>query len=328
MTTLFYETPEKGTKFFKDLPVQDAYGNKTVLPCYMIRGLEEGPKLCVTSGVHGTEYPGIAANLKLYHDIDPAKLKGTIIGCAMCNFEAFTHKTMFVNPQDNKNLNEVFPGNPDGTITEVIANTLLQLASCADYHIDMHSGDRQEYLNPYVFYHRNSAGRTDIDEMSLKMAKAYGLEYIAITESAGKGASDIRNFYTSVSELGIPCIQPEIGGLGLVDKKTKTLHYNGLRSVLDMLGMYEAEEVTSADRQVELDSFYRLKAEHDGVFNCYVDPGEKITKGQKLGNITDFHGDKELQEFFAEDDGVCCWRMASLAANKGDALLALGTENS
>ena len=190
----------------------------------------------------------------------------------------------------------------------------------------MHSGDRQEYLNPYVFYHRNSAGRTDIDEMSLKMAKAYGLEYIAITESAGKGASDIGNFYTSVSELGIPCIQPEIGGLGLVDKKTKTLHYNGLRSVLDMLGMYEAEEVTSADRQVELDSFYRLKAEHDGVFNCYVDPGEKITKGQKLGNITDFHGDKELQEFFAEDDGVCCWRMASLAANKGDALLALGTE--
>ena len=64
------------------------------------------------------------------------------------------------------------------------------------------------------------------------------------------------NFYASVSELGIPCIQPEIGGLGLVDDETMTLHYNGVRNVLDMLGMYEAQEVTVNENQVALDSFW------------------------------------------------------------------------
>ena len=324
MTTLFYETVKKGSKLIKDIPVQAPDGTSTVLPCYIINGAEEGPDICITSGVHGTEYPGIAANLKLYHDIDPAKLKGSISGCIMCNYEAFLHKTMFVNPVDGKNLNEVFPGNPNGTLTEIIATTLMQLVSRSDYHIDMHSGDRQEYLNPYVFYHKNSAGRSDIDETALEMAKAYALDYIAVTEFYGEGASDIGNFYASVSELGIPCIQPEIGGLGLVDEKTKMLHYNGLRNVLDMLGMYKAEPRTVNNNQTLLESFYRLKSQFDGVFNCYVEPGELVKKGQPLGNITNMHADKVLQEFTAEADGVCCWRMASLAANKGDALLAMG----
>ncbi len=168
MTTLFYETVKKGSKLIKDIPVQAPDGTSTVLPCYIINGAEEGPDICITSGVHGTEYPGIAANL------------------IMCNYEAFLHKTMFVNPVDGKNLNEVFPGNPNGTLTEIIATTLMQLVSCSDYHIDMHSGDRQEYLNPYVFYHKNSAGRSDIDETALEMAKAYALDYIAVTEFYGE----------------------------------------------------------------------------------------------------------------------------------------------
>ncbi len=324
MTTLFYETVNKGSKLIKDIPVQASDGTSTVLPCYIIKGAEKGPKICITSGVHGTEYPGIAANLKLFHDIDPAKLKGTITGCTMCNYESFLHKTMFVNPIDGKNLNEVFPGNPNGTLTEVIATTLMQLVSCSDYHIDMHSGDRQEYLHPYVFYHKNSAGRDDIDSQALQMAKTYALDYVASTEFYGKGASDMGNFYASVSELGIPCIQPEIGGLGLVDDETMTLHYNGVRNVLDMLGMYEAQEVTVNENQVALDSFYRMKSQYDGVFNCFVSPGEAVKAGQLLGNITDMHGEKVLQEFHAEANGVCCWRMASLAANKNDTLLAMG----
>ena len=330
MTTLFYETVTRGSKLIKDIPVRASDGTSTILPCYIIKGAEDGPEICITSGVHGTEYPGIAANLKLYHDIDPELLKGTIIGCTMCNYESFLSKSMYINPIDGKNLNEVFPGNPNGTLTEVIANVLMQLVSCADYHIDMHSGDRQEYLYPYVFYHKNSAGRDDIDNQALKLAKAYGLDYVAATEFYGNGSSDIGNFYASVSELGIPCIQPEIGGLGLVDQDTVTLHYNGIMNVLEMLNMYRTPDAPEADEsrnQIQLKRFYRVKSQHDGVFNCFISPGQSVRKNQYLGNITDIHGENVLQEFYAEENGVCCWRMASLAANKNDVLLALGTSN-
>lgn len=98
MTTLFYETVKQGSKLIKDIPVQASDGTSTVLPCYIIKGAEKGPKICITSGVHGTEYPGIAANLKLFHDIDPAKLKGTLTGCTMCNYESFCIRPCLLIP--------------------------------------------------------------------------------------------------------------------------------------------------------------------------------------------------------------------------------------
>ena len=69
---------EKGDKWIKDIPVCDEAGTETSFPFYVIAGENDGPVLCITSGVHGTEYPGIGANLTLYHEIEPSQLSGTI----------------------------------------------------------------------------------------------------------------------------------------------------------------------------------------------------------------------------------------------------------
>lgn len=325
MTTLLGEDIRPGTKLFKDMDISDCAENRTKLPYYVIAGSQPGPTLCITSGVHGTEYPGIAANLKLYNTIDPARLKGTVIGCVMCNYEAFVRKQMFVNPIDRKNLNEVFPGSLSGTVTEVLAYVLLnRFVAGADFHIDMHSGDSIEYLFPYVFYHRNSAGRTDVDEQALRMAQAYGLTYIASTELQGRGASDRGNFYASVSEMGVPSIQPEIGGIGLADEKSIGLHYQGALNVMHSLGMLKPETVTACEDQIQLQRFLRLRASHSGVYYPRFDPGDRVKKGDTLAVVADFHGQKELERFTAEEDCVVLWRMAGLAAGCGDALMALG----
>lgn len=325
MFKLLEESYKKGTKAFKDHTIYDNFNNKTIIPYYVIVGEEDGPVICITSGVHGTEYPGIGANLKLYHDISPKGLKGIIIGCPMCNYEAFIQRTMFVNPLDQKNLNNLFPGNSTGSITEKIAHTLLnEFVSKVDYHIDMHSGDSIEHLYPYVFYHRNSKNNKKLDEISRKMAQTYALDYIAVTELDGNGASDKGNFYSSSTELGIPSIQPEIGGIGLIENKTKMLHYNGVKNVLSYLKMIEADDTTTNNNQTELASFYRLSSNNDGVFNAFVEPGQKINKGDILANITDYHGDNELEVLIAKDKGVVLWLMSSLATKKGDTLMAIG----
>ena len=112
---------EKGDKWIKDIPVCDEAGTETSFPFYVIAGEKDGPVLCITSGVHGTEYPGIGANLTLYHEIEPSQLSGTIIGVPQCNFASFQAKVPFVNPLDGKNLNDTFPGDAAGTITERLA---------------------------------------------------------------------------------------------------------------------------------------------------------------------------------------------------------------
>lgn len=326
MFPIFQEEIKPESKFIKDIPVSDSSGQSTILPCYGIFGREPGPVLCVTSGVHGAEYPGIDANLQLYRTVEPQNLKGTIIGCFLCNYEAFREKTMFVNPLDQKDLNHTFPGDPQGSVTQRMAHVLLtQLVATADYHIDMHSGDSMEYLHPYVFYHKNPAGRSHVDEASRRMASAYGLDYIAATQLDGNGDSDRGNFYSSASEAGIPSIQPELGGMGLADAADTSLHYQGLLNVLALLHMYQPSGTTVNHNQRELAGFYRLKASYSGVYHRLVSPGQQFQRGEKLAIITDCHGQKELECFTAPENGVVLWTMGCLAAKQGDTLLALGS---
>ena len=314
---------KRGDKFITDYELCDGDGRTVSFPYYVIAGCKEGPALCVTSGVHGTEYPGIGANLKLYHDIDPQQLSGTIIGVPQCNFASFKAKVPFVNPLDGKNLNDTFPGSPDGTITEKLCYTLVhEFAAKADYHIDMHSGDSIEYLYPYAFYHINPADE-NVTAVSRQMARDYGLDYVSYTETAGKGATDKGNFYAAVCELGIPSIQPEIGGIGLIEEKTKMLHYNGAKNTLIKLGMLDGT-VTANENQKELSRFYRLRSEYDGIYHCFVSPGEKVFKGQRLAVLTDYHGEETYTEFYAEEDSVVLWVMSTFAACKGDNLMAIG----
>lgn len=320
---IFNRDIKPGDKFIENYRVSDSAGRETILPYYVICGQKPGPCLCITSGVHGTEYPGIGANLKLYQDIDPKDLNGTIIGVPQCNFPSFCERVPFVNPLDGKNLNDTFPGNREGTITERLCYTLVhEIAAKADYHIDMHSGDSIEYLHPYAFYHINDE-KPQVTEASRQMAVCYGLDYVSHTETDGAGATDRGNFYSAVSQLGIPSIQPEIGGIGLIEEKTKLLHYNGAKNVLSSLGMLEGVSTGNTSPK-ELSRFYRLQSKYDGVFHCLVSPGEVVKAGQRLAYITDYHGQQIYCEFFAEKDSVILWVMAALAARRGDNLMAIG----
>lgn len=322
LKVLNYEI-KKGDKFMVDVPVSDGEGRETTFPLYVIAGEKDGPVLCITSGVHGTEYPGIGANLSLYHEIKPEELAGTMIGVPQCNFASFKGKVPFVNPLDGKNLNDTFPGRVDGTVTERLCYTLVhEVAAKADYHIDMHSGDSIEWLYPYAFYHISEKDER-VTETARTLAKVYGLDYVSYTETDGAGATDRGNFYAAVSELGIPSIQPEIGGIGLIEEETKMLHYEGARNVMKHLGMLCGSPAENP-RQKELSRFYRLRAEKDGIYNCFVTPGEKVKKGQRLAVLTDYHGMEVYREFYAEDDSVILWVMSTLAACKGDNLMAIG----
>ena len=53
---------KRGTKLRAMLPVPDTM---TKIPLTVINGVEDGPTLLITAGIHGGEYPGIAAAIEL-----------------------------------------------------------------------------------------------------------------------------------------------------------------------------------------------------------------------------------------------------------------------
>jgi predicted deacylase len=80
---------------------------------------------------------------------------------------------------DGKNLNRVYPGKADGTLSERIADTITrEVIDRADYLVDLHCGDGNEALRPYSYW--EAIGTPEVSEKSKQMALAFGLDYIVI----------------------------------------------------------------------------------------------------------------------------------------------------
>src|SRR5262249_53213099 len=85
------------------------------MPLVLINGHEDGPTRCATAGVHATEYAPIDAVMRLLRMLDPARLRGAVIGVPVTNMRMFEHRTGFTSPLDGLNLNKIAPGRQDGS---------------------------------------------------------------------------------------------------------------------------------------------------------------------------------------------------------------------
>ena len=93
----------------------------TVIPITVVHGTGDGPTLALIAGTHGYEYPGITALQRIRKSLEPGELSGTIIMVHIANLPSFLGRTIYFSPADGKNLNRVYPGDPDGSVSRVEA---------------------------------------------------------------------------------------------------------------------------------------------------------------------------------------------------------------
>lgn|SRR5690625_913945 len=282
-------------------------GPVTEVPLTVIRGAAEGPTLLVTAGVHGAEYASIEAALRL-GQLDPAALSGTLVLLPLVNHPAFAARSIYINPLDGKNLNRVFPGDPQGTFAEQLADWLTTgFVQQADAWIDLHGGDMNEALTPFVIHRRG-------DEPSRQLASEFGISYVV--SSASEGSS-----YSVGQQLGIPAIIAEASGQGVFNEPEITILVDGVKRVMQARGMLEGTPFDFTP--VFLDSFNVLKSAHDGFWYLDAAMGQQVRAGDVLGEIRNFLGEP-LEQITAPVDGVVLYAVASLAINSGDPLVGIG----
>src|SRR5437879_3326714 len=161
------------------IDVPDGSDSGTQIPVTTIRGAAPSPTLALIAGNHGYEYPPILAVQKLRTLINPATLKGTIIMVHVANMPSFLGRTVYFSPIDGKNLNRVYPGRKDGTVSERIADAITtEVIEKADYVLDLHCGDGNESLRPYVY--QTVTGNPKMDEAMARMALAFGIDHIVV----------------------------------------------------------------------------------------------------------------------------------------------------
>lgn len=289
-------------------------GRAYQLPMWLINGSAEGPTLVVTGGVHAAEYASIAAALDLGRSLAPATLRGRVIVVPVMNLPAFTARSIYVNPLDGKNLNRVFPGNAAGSASEQIAAWVFSnVIAQADYYVDLHGGDLVEALVPFTIFFRS--GDTQVDDVSLEMAKVFGIEYLVCSETPG-------STFCAASRAGIPSILAESGGQGIWTPADVGLLTDGLNRLMRHFTLIPGAPPERVACTL-LEQFLWLRSDHDGFWYPAVPVGEVVKRGQDLGCVKDVEG-HVLQTASSPADGRVLFIVSSLAINRTDPLLAVG----
>jgi predicted deacylase len=287
------------------------------VPAIQVTGARPGPRLTVIAGVHGCEYSSMAGLRGFVRSVDPEQLSGSIVAVPVLNLPSFWTRTPFVVPDDGKNLNRCFPGDPEGTLAERLAyDVFTQLITGSDAFVDMHAGDQVEALEPFALY---NAGPQEAKAREL--AVAYGVGYV-IRQDAGPEAAVSGDSSSAAASIGVPAIIAEAGGCGLVTPEAVAAHRRGLTGLLAALEMMPSS--LSAPEPVFLERFIWLRCAAGGWWEPAVEVGQHVMAGDLLGTISTIDGGEVLESVHAPATGIPMFITTSPAVVDDGLLLGLG----
>jgi N2-acetyl-L-2,4-diaminobutanoate deacetylase len=239
-----------------------------------------GKTALLTGANHGDEYEGPVALHELASTLKAEDVAGRLIIVPAFNYPAFRAGSR-TSSIDKGNLNRSFPGRPDGTVTEKIADyfqrTLLPLA---DVVMDFHSGGKTLNFLPFAAAHILDDKATE--EACFAAMKAFNAPYsVQLLEIDSEGMYD-----TAVEEMGKVFVTTELGGGGSSSASSNAIAKRGLRNVLIHFGILEGEmqfEPTVNLTMPDNDCF--IFSEDDGLYEVMVELGDPIAKGDLVARI-------------------------------------------
>src|SRR5256885_3088511 len=240
----------------------DAGLEKSRWPFIAISGTWEGPTVLITAGIHAAEYTGIEAAIRLGRTLDPSEIRGTVLIIPVLNRPGFYERSIYVNPEDNDNLNRLFPGKADGTWGERFAHRLLtEIVTKCDNAIDLHAGDLIQDLVPFVIY--RETGDAARDATIVRMANAYGAAWAVKSAPTGERPGSL---YAVAALSGVAAILAESGGRGLLIEEDVERHVRGVTNILKALGLLSGAVESKAPTIVK--SFDWVRSPVAGMFHC------------------------------------------------------------
>jgi predicted deacylase len=287
-------------------------------PFIAIGGASDGPTVLLTAGIHAAEYTGIEAAIRIGRALDPAQVQGTVLVIPLLNRPGFYERSIYVNPEDNDNLNRLFPGRPDGTWGERFAHRLLtEIVTKCDNAIDLHAGDLIEDLTPFVIYRQT--GDAALDARITRMANAYGAKWAVKSAPTGERPGSL---YAVASLNGVASMLAESGGRGLLIEADVARHVTGVTNILRSVGaLAGVPELVKPPTVVK--SFDWLRSPAEGIFHPRVAVGHLVKQGDVVGELVDLVGE-QLATVTVPSSGVLLFIVTSPAIKKDGLLLAVG----
>ena len=315
-------TAQPGEKSSGTIEVPAGKDAATTIPISVIHGARSGPVLALVAGNHGYEYSPILALQRLLPRLEPQQMAGTVIMVHVANTPSFLRRTVYYSPIDGHNLNRVYPGKTDGTVSERIAYQITkEVIERADYLLDLHCGDGNESLRPYSYWDVNATDPVVV-EGSKQLALAFGLERIVLDRDRPQDPARSSFCSTTAITRGKPAITIESGGLGATDHESIARIEWGVVNVMRHLKMLDGA-AQMVEHPLFVDRNEVLRSPVTGIFYPLVERGHTVTKGTLLGYITDFFGQR-IFESRAPFSGEMFYILGTPPVSQGEPLAMVG----
>lgn len=294
------------------------YNTGFAIPVTIIQGCKTGKQITLSAGIHSREYVGIQALSELAKELQPEEIAGTVLILHCCNYDGFLRRSADVFPQDGKNLNQIFPGCADGTVTEQVAAFLEEsVIQNSDYIVDLHSGGFCEALTPHVYF--QGTAQKEVCRISEQIARLTSVPYI-VQSNAENG------FYSWAGQRGVPAVIIERGGCGLLDRHEVEKDIADVRNILRGLGFLRDGIPTAHFPKHLIQTAYYENAPCHGCWHPQKNPGDMVSKDELLGEIRDIYGEL-LEQIYAKTTGVILYQTVSLGIEAGTPMIAYGELN-
>jgi predicted deacylase len=285
----------------------------------------DGPSVLLMAGNHGDEYEGQVLLMKFLRDPPIEMVQGRIVILPGVNAPAVAagHR---VSPVDGGNLNRLFPGDLNGTPTQMIAHFIDSvLLPEVRYCFDFHSGG---YSSEYIpAAHLVAPDEPGLREEAIGFLKAFAMPNSILIEGLMGGDQRLLG---SCRRLGVGHMSTELGGAGAFSVDAFRAAERGLPRLLRHVGVLAGDGV---EEDLPVSQFYRRHPARDfvyscatGVFESYVKLGELVADGQPAGAIHFTETPWRQPEIVRFNKGGTVLNRRAPARTKiGDCLFTLGT---
>ena len=242
------------------------------MPFKVLHGNKPGPCLIIFSVVDGKELNGLEICNRLVEQIQPEEISGTLISIPVMNIYALTHQTTSL--PSGQSLRQCFPGQTNGSFGQRWAKIMTkELFEKADYCIELQTGDLNHNILPQVY--------CDFDnERARQLAKVFRSPLVT------QVTLENNSLRQTTEKLGIPLLVYQAGEAMRFDENAIELGTQGVKNIMKSIDMLPPEPIVEFKPIFSKDEEW-IVAPKAGILHTKISLGQKIEKGELIGEISD-----------------------------------------
>ena len=242
--------------------------------------MRSGPRIAVITGMHGDELEGQYVAFELARRLTerPADLHGMVDIYPAVNPLGLSSHERGV-PQFDIDLDRTFPGDKNGSLTEVLADALVRDLEGTSVCIDIHSSS----------IYTQELTQIRIDEHNARpLVRLAALLNARLVWTRKPVAARESTLSHTLNERGIPTLVVDMGAGMRLDEEAGSWLVEGILRLLEHLHAWTGPTIALPNPLVSNGSnVCTLRCESPGIFLPSALHGNRVQKGSLVGSVCD-----------------------------------------